>query len=117
MTIAPGLGEGFGYPIVESLACGTPCVHVDYGGGAELLPLNAWRVPFIAERLESVYALRRPVIGPEDMANAVVRALDWKRNDERVCQAYCRGSVEYLSWSNIWPRWRSWFAKGLEEAY
>ena len=60
---------------------------------------------------------KRPVVGPEDMANAVVRALDWKRQEERVCQAYCRGSVEYLSWSNIWPRWRSWFAKGLEEAY
>ena len=113
-TIAPGLGEGFGYPLVESLACGTPAVHVDYAGGAELVPLNAWRVPAVAERLEGIYALRRPVMSPVDMANAVMRALEWKRNDERVCQAYCRGQVEYLDWKHLWPRFRSWFRKGLE---
>ncbi len=115
VTLAPGLGEGFGYPIVESLACGTPVVHGDYAGGAELIPLNAWKVPRVAERLESVYALVRPVFSPVDGANAVERALDWKRNDERVCQAYCRGAVEYLDWTHLWPRWRSWFKKGLEE--
>ena len=114
VTIAPGLGEGFGYPIVESLACGTPVIHGDYGGGAELIPLNAWRVPMVAERLDGVYALRRPVFTPIDMANAVMRALEWKRNDERVCQAYCRGQVEYLDWAHLWPRWLSWFRTGLE---
>jgi glycosyltransferase involved in cell wall biosynthesis len=113
-TIAPGLGEGFGYPIVESLACGTPPVHGDFAGGAELVPMNAWRVPIHAERLEGIYALRRPIFLPQDMANAVERALDWKRQDERVCQAYCRGAVEYLDWKHLWPRWRSWFKQGLE---
>ena len=115
VTIAPGLGEGFGYPIVESLACGTPPIHVDYAGGAELLPLNAWRVPAVAERLEGIYAVRRPVVDPADMANAVERALDWKRNDERTCQAFCRGAVEHLDWRHLWPRWRAWVKKGLEE--
>ncbi len=115
VTLAPGLGEGFGYPIVESLACGTPCVHGDYAGGAELLPLNAWRVPVRAERVEGFYSQRRPVFSPVDMANAVQRALDWKRQDERVVQAYCRMSVEHLGWTHLWPRWRSWFKQGLEE--
>ncbi len=115
VTIAPGLGEGFCFPIAESLACGTPAVHTDYAGGAELLPLNAWRVPAHAERLEGLYALRRPVMSPVDMANAVMRALDWKRSDERVCQAFCRGSVEYLRWDHLWPRFRSWFRQGLED--
>lgn len=114
VTIAPGLGEGFGYPIVESLACGTPVVHGDYAGGAELVPLNAWRVPVYAERLEGIYALRRPVFQPTDWANAVQRALDWKRQDERVCQAYCAGSVAYLSWDHLWPRWCGWIRQGLE---
>lgn len=114
-TIAPGLGEGFGFPIVESLACGTPCIHGDAAGGAELVPLNAWRIPRCAERLEGLYALRRPVFNPVDAANAIERALDWKRNDERTCQVYCRGQVEYLSWTHLWPRWRKWFQQGLEE--
>lgn len=113
-TFAPGLGEGFGYPLVESLACGTPVVHVDYAGGRELVPLNAWRVPYRAERLEGCYALRRPVMDPVDCANAVMRAVEWKRQDEQVCQQYCRGSVEHLGWERLWPRWRSWFKQGLE---
>lgn len=113
-TMAPGLGEGFGYPIVESLACGTPCVHGDVAGGAELVPLNAWRVPAVAERFEGIYATRRPVFTPVDWANAVERALDWKQQDERVCQEYCRGSVEHLRWAHIWPRWEKWLTQGLE---
>ena len=115
VTIAPGLGEGFGYPIVESLACGTPVIHTEYAGGAELVPLNAWRVPTLAMRLEGTYALQRPVINPVDMANAVMRALEWKRNDHQVCQAFCRGQVAYLDWQHIWPRFRSWFKQGLEQ--
>jgi glycosyltransferase involved in cell wall biosynthesis len=113
-TFAPGLGEGFGYPIVESLACGTPVVHCDYAGGRELVPLNAWRVPYGAERLEGCYGIKRPVMSAEDVANAVLRAVEWKRNDHQVCQQYCRGSVEHLGWDRIWPRWRSWFKQGLE---
>jgi len=113
-TIAPGLGEGFGYPIVESLACGTPCVHGRYAGGVELVPLNAWQVPPANMRVEGLYGLLRPLFDPMDVANAVERALDWKRNDEAVCQAYCRGQISYLGWESLWPRWRSWFKQGLE---
>ena len=34
--------EGFGYPLVESMACGVPVVHGDFGGGAELIPDRNW---------------------------------------------------------------------------
>jgi glycosyltransferase involved in cell wall biosynthesis len=114
-TIAPGLGEGWGFPIAESLACGTPVVHGDYAGGAELVPLNAWRVPACAERLEGIYAVRRPVFDPKDMANAVMRALDWVKEEPLVVQQYCRGQVEYLSWPILWPRFRAWFQRGLSD--
>jgi glycosyltransferase involved in cell wall biosynthesis len=114
VTFAPGLGEGFGYPIVESLACGTPVVHGDYAGGRELVPANAWRVPPVAERLEGCYAIRRPVLTAGDCANAILRAWDWRKSEEPVCQQYCRGSVEHLGWGRLWPRWRSWLKQGLE---
>jgi glycosyltransferase involved in cell wall biosynthesis len=114
-TIGAGRGEGFGFPLVESMACGTPVVHCEYGGGAELLPQNAWRVPVRAEYLEGLYGLRRPVVDPVDMANAVMRAVEWKREEPRVCQEFCRGQVAYLDWNVLWGRWRAWFKKGLEE--
>jgi glycosyltransferase involved in cell wall biosynthesis len=37
-TILPSGGEGFGYPIAESLACGTAAVVTGYAGGQELVP-------------------------------------------------------------------------------
>lgn len=115
VTVAPGLGEGFGYPIVESLAAGTPCVHSTYGGGTELVPRPEWTIPVRMERLESPHAVRRPVYSAEDFANAVMRAMEWQAQvGEGIAREYCRGAVAHLEWSQLWPRWRSWIRQGLE---
>lgn len=114
-TIAPGLAEGFGYPLVESLAAGVPPVHVDYGGGKELVPKPEWRFPVRELRLESIYGIRRPVARAEDVANAVERVWTWQAAvGAEVARAYCRGAVAYLDWAVLWPRWASWIRKGLE---
>lgn len=114
-TVAPGLGEGFGYPIVESLVCGTPVVHSTYGGGAELVPRAEWRVPVRADRVEGPYALVRPVYASEDLANAVERAVRWRQQEPEVVSAYCRGAVAHLEWGHLWPRWASWVRQGVRE--
>lgn len=115
VTIAPGLGEGFGYPIVESLASGVPVIHGDFGGGSELVPKVEWRVPVRELRRESIYALTRPVFRAEDVANAVERALRWKAQvGPEICAAYCRGSVAHLDWAALEPRWLSWIREGLQ---
>ncbi len=116
-TIAPGLGEGFCYPVAESLACGVPAVHGTYAGAAELIPVSAWRIPVRAERLEGPYALVRPVYTAEDLANAVERAVRWQQAEagNGVVRGYCAGSVAHLGWDQLWPRWRSWIAEGLRE--
>lgn len=115
VTYLPSLGEGFGYPIVESLACGTPCVHTTDAGGAELVPRSEWRVPHRADRLEGVYGLVRPVYLAEDWANAIERVIRWREAEgAEVVREYCRGAVAHLSWRSIWPRWRSWIRQGLE---
>lgn len=109
VTLLPSGGEGFGYPIVESLACGVPCVATASAGGAVLVPKVEWRVPVREWRLESVYALNRPVMRVEDWANAAMRALDWcERMAPEVRAGYCRGSVQHLDWAAVWPRWRTW---------
>jgi glycosyltransferase involved in cell wall biosynthesis len=114
MTIAPGLGEGFGYPIVESMACGTPVIHGTYGGGAELVPDPHWRFPQVAERLESVYALIRPVFKVDDVANAAESVLNDLEAAPRQMAAYCQGAVGHLKWADLWPRWRQWIQDGVE---
>jgi glycosyltransferase involved in cell wall biosynthesis len=112
VTIAPGLGEGFGYPLVESLACGTPVVHGCYGGGVELIPRVGWLVEPVAYRLESCYALQRPVFNPKDMADVCEQAIS--DTHDPSCRAYCAGSVAHLHWATNWARWRSWIHSGLE---
>lgn len=114
-TIAPGLGEGFGYPIVESLASGTPVIAGNYAGGVELVPKAEWRVPPRAWRYEGVYANLRPIYTAEDCANAVERALGWREAVGRtVAREYCYGAVAHLEWAALWPRWREWIVQGLE---
>jgi glycosyltransferase involved in cell wall biosynthesis len=115
VTIAPGLGEGFGYPIVESLAAGVSVVHGDFGGGAELVPKVEWRIPIREIRLEGIYALQRPIFRAEDGANAIERIWRWRDQvGEATAAAYCRGSVAHLSWASVWPRWYRWIKQGLE---
>lgn len=112
VTLAPGLGEGFGYPIVESQACGVPVVAVGWAGGVELVPDPRWLVEPAAWRLEGTYAIKRPVVNPEDVAAALVGAIeDAKRPDTR---GYCQGAVGYLHWGQLWPRWYTWVWKGLQ---
>jgi glycosyltransferase involved in cell wall biosynthesis len=115
VTIAPGLGEGFGYPIVESLACGVPVVHGTYGGGTELVPHPAWRFPQQAQRWEGAYCIERPVYTPRDVANAALRALRWKTSHPALVRTYCTASVAYLAWEVLWPRWAAWVAEGVRE--
>lgn len=114
VTIAPGLGEGFGYPIVESLASGVPVVHGDCAGGRELVPKREWRFPVREMRLEGIYALQRPVFRAADVANAVERALTWQTAvGPAVAAGYCRGAVAHLDWRALWPRWYAWIKAGL----
>jgi glycosyltransferase involved in cell wall biosynthesis len=114
VTIAPGLGEGFGYPIVESLSCGTPVVHGNYAGGVDLIPMAEMLVEPTAWRLDSIYALLRPVIRPLDMATAASKLIRDRLVGPQIVARYCRGSVAHLEWRQLWPRWRAWIRKGLE---
>lgn len=115
VVVLPTLGEGFGYPIVEALASGTPVVHGDCAGGAELVPKTEWRVPVRTTRLEGIYALKRPVWEAQDWVNAVRRVLDWRQAvGAETVGAYCRGAVAHLDWRALWPRWESWIREGIE---
>ena len=113
VTVLPSAGEGFGYPIVESLASGVPCVHSQWAGGEIYVPKVEWKVPVRESRVESVYGIERPVMRAEDWRNAVLRAWQWAQDEDAVGKAYCRGAVAELAWSALWPTWEEWIAEGL----
>jgi glycosyltransferase involved in cell wall biosynthesis len=105
-----GRGEGFGYPIVESLACGTPCLAMNYAGGAELTP-PPFRYPWYAVDATNVYAIGRPLADVEVVAN---RAQALLQHPTELLAAYCTGSVAHLQWSALAPRWQQWVKEGME---
>jgi len=109
VTFLPTTGEGFGYPIVESLACGTPCITVNYAGGAELVPRKEWLIDPIEYRLEAPLNAMRPVTS----VNQWVEAIEWTL-DMGECIEECVQSVSHLDWSNLGEVWRKWFREALE---
>jgi glycosyltransferase involved in cell wall biosynthesis len=102
VTLGIGSGEGFGYPIAESMACGTPCIHGAYGG-AEYIP-NQFQVEPIAYRTEGIYGAKRPVFDPEVWAMKAKQAVTQKAS-----------LPASLDWNNLWPRWEKWFLEGVDE--
>lgn len=112
-TLGIGLGEGFGYPLVESLGCGTPVIHGDFAGGPELVSDARWLVRPQTTRVEGPYALQRPVFSPDDWATRVLEAAEWKLEDPEACAAYCAGSVAHLRWENLRQHWLSLFREWL----
>ena len=109
LTILPTLGEGFGYPVVESLACGVPCITTNYAGSVELVPRKEWLVEPAAWRIDSQYNCVRPVTRPEDWVTAIQTALASPASAEE-----CRESVRFLDWPNLAPVWQKWLLEGLK---
>lgn len=113
LTMLPSLGEGLGYPIVESLACGTPVIHGDYGGGVELVPDRDWLVGQVATRLDGPSNAVRPVWSPRDWADKIEHVL--AEYADGTHRDYCVNSVSHLLWKNLWPAtWKKWFLDGLK---
>jgi glycosyltransferase involved in cell wall biosynthesis len=99
VTLGIGLGEGFGYPLAESLACGTPVVHGNYGGG-EYVPN---RLAPVAYRVEGIYNGVRPVYS----------AAEWALQAQQLAGMHA-ALPPHLDWKNLWPAWKSWLEEGVK---
>lgn len=114
VTMLPSLGEGWGFPITESLACGVPCVHGNYGGGVEQIPERAWLVAPYAERLDGLWNCVRPVWRPDDWAGTLQHVVEDAEVRGEEMRESCASSVQHLEWSRLWPSaWSKWMLKGI----
>jgi glycosyltransferase involved in cell wall biosynthesis len=102
VTLAPGRGEGFGFPLAESLACGTPVIHGAYGGALDWMP-SRFLVPVRGWTHEGLYADKRPVYHAEDLAQTAINA---DRSDAKLPPC--------LEWKTLWAEFEKWFRKGLQ---
>ena len=101
VTLGIGAGEGFGLPIFESLASGTPVVHGDYGGAAEHMEQRMLVTP-CAYRYEGPYCMKRPVFEPSQWADRVLEVAGKPAE-----------LISRLSWKCLWPKWENWLREGL----
>ena len=89
----PSLYEGFGLPVLESMACGTPVVTSDVSSmpeaaGSAALLIDPYSVNAIADALENVLA-------DTDLSNQMIQkgfqhiqSFTWQRSAQKLSQIY-----------------------------
>ena len=107
VTFLPSLGEGFGYPLAESMACGVPAIHTSYGAGTEIVGREN-SVDSHTFRLDTLHNVYRPVLDPHMFTQAVDYRVNHLPPREEVTD-----SISHLFWYNLAPVWKHWFKKGL----
>lgn len=114
LTLAIGLGEGMGFPIFESMFCGTPVLHGDYAGAPEYLAERSYgkripsdNEPFLVKPIgfhaEGCYSFKRPVFDPEDWAKKATSLIGKRVN-------HCGE----LDWNVLWQRWEIYLRKAAQ---
>lgn len=103
VTLGPGM-EGWGLPLSESLACGTPVVTMDWAGQTEFVPWTM-RVPPVAFHQT----------GPGSFLRPVHRAGEWAAAVESVFRFKSESSLlkPEFEWQNCWPKWVEWIKESL----
>jgi glycosyltransferase involved in cell wall biosynthesis len=93
MFVFPSLWEGFGIPVIEAMACGTPVITSDdsclpeIAGGAALLvdPTSVEAIAEAMERVDSDESLRE---GLRAKGLERARFFSWRRTAEQTLAAY-----------------------------
>jgi glycosyltransferase involved in cell wall biosynthesis len=108
-TLAPGM-EGFGYPAVESQACGTPVITASGHGGSEFVTEEGGAlVDPVGDRIEGPHNIVRQVHNPQHWAATVDSLIHDDRDPKVVAE-----SESYLDWETLWRgAWSKYFRAGL----
>lgn len=113
-TFATGRGEGFGYPILESLACGAPAVHVGHAAGAELIEL-AHLIEVGHWQAGGPYGILRPSVDLAAAVGVTRTALEAGAHGPYRA-ALARETHEKFDRQTLWAsRWLPWLRAGLTQ--
>lgn len=112
-TILPSAGEGFGFPIGESLSCGTACVVTDYAAGPELVE-ESCRVRPMAYRVDTQHNVVRAVLSGYAFAQAAKGQIEEKCRDWAYRSEQLADSVRHLQWPLLKHVWSRWLLDGLK---
>lgn len=97
-----GIGpEGFGFPIFESLACGTPVIAGSLGGHAEHMDKDSLVEPQLY-RVEGSHNSVRPVFDPKKWAWKIKKALTRGEGTPNRFTLQKTLLPPRLDWKNLW---------------
>lgn len=105
-TIMISGGEGFCYPVAESLSCGTPVVTGSYGAQRELV--GDWAVRPVHTNIDTIHNVRRA----QYTSGAVNTLLGLLLNAPQTEEQYTE-RVAHLDWKRIGKVWEKWFRRGI----
>ncbi len=100
-----GIGpEGYGFPLAESLACGTPVISGALGGQAEFMDKSMLIEP-VATRTEGLYDSVRPVYDVKAWSYWIKKTLRQEKTGLSLLPPR-------FDWNNLWPNeWEPHFRK------
>jgi len=103
-------GEGFGIPMLESMACGTPVIATNFSSMTELVDGHGWLTPV---RALDVYTLKNQFLATPDYDVAADQIMKCMDNPDLVKSTGKRAQqfAQKYDWDLIAPSWDRMFRK------
>lgn len=99
--------EGFGLPILESMACGKPNVVVDYSAPPEIVDKTGIKVKVSDWNCHSSFNYKGALVSIPDFADAMITLYQDDKLRRRLGRLAHKRAVEKYDWSrNVVPVWK-----------
>lgn len=113
VLLACSMGEGFGLPVAEAMACGTPAIVTDFSAQPEIVGDTGWKVdcePYYDEDQDSDFAIPsvRSILDALEEAYAE-RGTDKAKERSAAAEAHIR--TEFDADTVYAERWRPYLAE------